>query len=505
MRGTPSGEFRARTVALLAAAVLLVTAPAAAARPHGPLHSSGRWIVDRSGRVVIFHGTNLVPPGPPGTPRHYGIGRRHLAFLARQGFRLIRLGTFYANVEPGPGRFSAAHLTAFARYARAVARSGMWTMPDFHQDLYNAKFLGRGFPDWMVIDDGAPNQPNPGFPGGYFVDPALERAYDNFWADIAGPGVTGIQTQFARGWRRTATRLAAVPRVLGYDIFNEPWPGTAWPGCANPAGCPPGGFDQTTLTSFSRRIANSIRSGDPHRIVFAEPNLMFDVGAATGLGDIGDRNAGLSFHDYCLGAAPGLPQIPDPAQSCRTGEQLTLDNAEAYARRTGAALVLSEFSDTKDPAVSRRITDLADAAMVSWTFWSYWAANGQIVKDPTRPPVASNLEQPLLDAIVRPYPYIVAGTPLRYGFDRATRVFRLSFDTAPVAAVSSAAARRPDSRVSEVIVPRRVYPGGRYVVSVSGARVVSHPGAADLRLRTAPGSGKVRVVVRPRRRSRRGG
>jgi hypothetical protein len=34
---------------------------------------------------------------------------------------------------------------------------------DYHQDGYAPKYNGNGFPDWMAIDDGLPNAPDPGF------------------------------------------------------------------------------------------------------------------------------------------------------------------------------------------------------------------------------------------------------------------------------------------------------------------------------------------------------
>jgi endoglycosylceramidase len=489
-------------VALAIALSLAAPAPAAAPGPatftsrsmtegpREPLHSAGRWIVDATGRVVIFHGTNLVPPGPPGTPADFGVGTRHLRFLADQGFRLIRFGTFYENVEPEPGKYDRGHIRELAEYARRIHDAGMFVMLDVHQDVYSPRYGGRGFPEWMVHDDGLPNQPQLGFPGNYFANLATNRAWDNFWADVPAADGIGIQAHFARGWELMARRFAFQRGVLGYDILNEPWPGTVWPLCASPSGCPPGGFDQTTLTEFSRRIADSIRASDPHRVIFAEPNLQFDVGAATGLGSIDDPNAGLSFHDYCLGAAPGLPRIPDPAGICEVGEQLVIDNAEVYSRRTGAALILTEFSDTKDPAVALRLTDIMDRAMMPWTFWSYWAAAGQILIDPEKPPAPSNLEQPLLDAVVRPYPYVVAGTPTSYGFDHETKTFTLELAATPVEA-----GRRLRNRISEIVLPRRVYPRGRYDAAVRGARVLSRRHADTLVLKTRRTAERVSVEV----------
>jgi endoglycosylceramidase len=390
-------------------------------------------------------------------------------------------------------------LESFARTQRQLAREGIFTLLDFHQDQLAPVYNGRGFPDWFLFDEGLPNGAQP-FPQGYFTNPALNRAYDNIWANASGPGGVGLQDRFADGWARVAARFAGEPRILGYDIFNEPWPGTEWPSCANPAGCPPGGFDQTELTAFSNRIIAAIRAADRRHLAFYEPNLQFDVGAATGHGRVDDDNAGFSFHNYCLGAAPGLPQVPDPVGACRdVGETLVFRNADAHAEDTGAALLMTEFGDTADPAIHERVAELADRFMVGWTDWAYMGSTGQIKIDNAGAPTPGNIRRERLEAVVRPYPRLVAGTPRSYGFDGAR--FELAFDTrsaaqlgfAPVGGAAGPKRFGSGAR-SEIVIPEARFDGG-YGVEVEGAEVTSKPGAGVLVLRTCAGAAAVRVRV----------
>ncbi|HYY23139.1 MAG TPA: hypothetical protein VE780_14800, partial [Thermoleophilaceae bacterium] len=81
--------------------------------------------------------------------------------------------------------------------------------------------------------------------------PALIRAFDRFWANSPGPGGVGLQDRLAAAWRHVAARFSSERRLVGYDLLNEPWPGSAWPTCAHPLGCPP--FDRGPLTMFYRR------------------------------------------------------------------------------------------------------------------------------------------------------------------------------------------------------------------------------------------------------------
>src|SRR4051794_9788983 len=91
---------------------------------------------------------------------------------------------------------------------RSLEKHGITPLLDFHQDLYNERFQGEGWPDWAVLDDGLPAQPQLGFPGNYLVQPALNRAFDNFWANAQGPGEVGLVDRYAAAWTRVAQAFA---------------------------------------------------------------------------------------------------------------------------------------------------------------------------------------------------------------------------------------------------------------------------------------------------------
>ena len=475
---------------LLIATALLAFVPHAVASPREPLGHSGRWITDSSGRVVMLRGVAVVPANGRFRPESLGFGRDDVRFLRSQGFNLVRLGLFSEAWEREPGEFDEEYLESYLLTHRLLADAGVFSLVDFHQDMLGERFQGRGFADWFIRDDGVPNQPQAGFPGNYLFNSALNRAYDNLWGNVAAPDGVGLQDHFGESWRRVAAAFAGRDHVAGYDIFNEPWPGSRWPSCANPEGCPPGGFDQTDLTAFSNRVIAAIRQADPVHLAFYEPNLQFDVGAATRHGKAEDPNVGMSFHNYCLGAAPGLPHAPDPAGLCRdVGERGVFQNAEEHSAETGATLLMTEFGDTDDAEIHQRMADLADEFMVGWTHWAYiGSAGGPLIEDPARPPTGDNVKQDMLAALVRPYPQVVAGTPERWGFDREARQFTLTYTT-----------RLPDgrparARKSEVFVPRLHY-GRRYRAEVAGGELVGGLGTQRLRLRACPGREAVELSV----------
>jgi endoglycosylceramidase len=482
---------------IAAAAAALVLAPAAfAAQPREPLGHEGRWVTDARGRVVILHGAAVVPDGFAEkqfeTAEEAGFRKADAKLLARYGFNIVRLGAFYGGYERAPGEFTEPYLDSFVRTQRLLARHGIFTLFDFHQDMLNPRYQGRGFADWFIQDEGLPNMPQAGFPGNYFLNPALNRAYDNLWANVTAPDGVGLQDHFAEGWRRVAARFARRSHVAGYDLLNEPWPGTEWPSCASTEGCPPGGFDQIELTAFHNRVIAAIRKADRRHTVYYEPNLQFDVGAKTGHGKVADPNAGFSFHNYCLGAAPGLPHAPDPAEICRDqGERRVFENAEAHVDKTGATLLMTEFADVQDATIHTRVTELADEYMVGWTVWGWFRAAGQIKQDPAKPPTRDNLNMDVLAAVVRPYPRIVAGTPTSYSFDPDTKRFEASFST------TLPDGRRARRRRSEIYIPRLHY-GRDYRVAVEGAKIVRGRGTQRLALRARRGAKSVTVTVTDR-------
>jgi endoglycosylceramidase len=426
----------------------------------------------------------MVYKRPPYQPSATGFGADDAAFLARNGFDVVRLGVIYAAVEPSPGVYDDAYLRGIASTVRTLGKHGIYTLLDFHQDQYNERFHGEGFPAWAVHDDGLPNVPDLGFPGNYTGMPALQHAFDHFWADT-----DGLQEHYAAAWGRVASKFAGNPNVLGYDLFNEPWPGTDWQSCIT--GCP--AFD-AQLGATERKAIAAIRAVDRRHLVWYEPNVLFNFGAArTQLPDLGDARAGMSFHDYCLGGSS--------AAACSKGEQGAIANAVARTKSTGDAALLTEFGATNDASVLTRVEDEADAQQMPWIEWAYCGCGDPttsaqpptaqaLVIDPSKPPTGSNVQAPTLAALARPFPRAIAGTPKNFGFSHGR--FTLTYST-----------RRPTGRGSfkpgtctAVFVPAVQYPHG-YRARVRGARVISKRGNGLLEVASRRGAKTVSVTVTP--------
>jgi endoglycosylceramidase len=304
----------------------------------------------------------------------------------------------------------------------------------------------------------------------------------------------GLQDRYGAAWAYVAQRFRDDANVLGYELLNEPWPGSTWQSCAQPVGCPD--FD-AKLTAFSQRMVRAIRRVDSRTPVIYEPNVLFNDGADTQMGAIGDPHALFAFHDYCLSAGGSGSN-----EGCDTFDNLVFANAEKHIQATGDASLMTEFGATDAADILDAMVTRADRNMVGWQEWHYCGcsdpttsgpgATQAIVIDPAKPPTGANVKAAKLALLTRPYPLAVAGTPESYGFDAASHTFKLRFST-----------RRADRQgafapgaISEIELPARQYPSG-YRLSVQGARVLSAPGADILTIASCPGAGEVAVSVAP--------
>jgi endoglycosylceramidase len=450
--------------------------------------------------VVVVHGINMVYKLPPYYPQAIGFGADDAAFLNSIGFDAVRVGVLWQAVEPRPGVYDDGYLRHIAATVATLSRYGIVSVLDFHQDQYNQRFQGEGFPDWSVQDDGLPAQPQLGFGADYIGMPALQHAFDHFWANSPGPGGIGLQDRYVAAWRHVASVFAGNPNLLGYEIMNEPWPGTIWSSCAQTQGCPT--FDTGPFAAFNRLAIRALRSADRRTLIWYEPQVLFNYGSNTNLPSLGDPRLGFAFHDYCLQFDFG-----GNTQSCPTFDDKVFANALAHTASTGDALMETEFGATMNPQILVPAIQRADRNMVSWLEWAYCGCNDPttsgpgaqqaIVLDPRRPPSGSNLNLPTLRILVEPYPRLVSGTPLSWGFDATTKRFDFHYSTTG----AGGHGRFAPGSVTEIAAPRFVY-GGRYAVQVTGGAIVSRRGSPTLQIGACRGARTVTVTIRPSGRNR---
>ena len=440
--------------------------PAAARGPVGMLSHEGRWFTDATGRVVLLHGTNFVQKFPPIPPADAGFDEDDAAYLAEQGFNVVRLGAVFGAIMPEPGRIDRAYVDSVVGTARLLARHGIYVQLDFHQDGYGPYTHGNGFPEWATLTDGLPNPPDP-FPTYYVTNPAMQRAFDSFWENRPGPDGVPLQEHYAAAVRAVATTAADEPLVLGYDLMNEPWPGTEYEACFT--GCPE--IEQARLGAFGERMTAAIRAVDPVHFVFSEPWVLFNFGrTATALSGIGAPASALSFHVYA--ATPEL-------------DEGVVENGIAASAR-GDAILITEFGATGNVATIERLTDAFDVRLVPWVFWTW---DEHMIRDTRRPPTPDNVHQDVVAALARPYASATNGTPESFSYDPPTRTLDYAWRT--TRPDGSAA---PDALPTTIVLPPAAY-GAGWTAEANGGRVLSGPCARVLAVVNDPGAVRVEVRV----------
>ena len=113
-------------------------------------------------------------------------------------------------------------MTKLEQTISLLARHGIYSLVDMHQDAMNEVFAGEGFPNWAVCTDGITPVAyrNVAAWGVNQIDAGMAQAQGHFWTnDVVG----NLQGAYDQIWAKVASRLAGNPWVIGYDPFNEPF------------------------------------------------------------------------------------------------------------------------------------------------------------------------------------------------------------------------------------------------------------------------------------------
>jgi endoglycosylceramidase len=386
-----------------------------------------------------------------------------------------------------------------------LARYGIYSLLDMHQDVYNEAFGGEGAPNWAVCTDGVTPKPVRGVANWSvnYTGPGVTTAYGHFFTnDVVGD----LQGELDSVWARIAAKERGDPWVIGYDPFNEPYgpglnsqpnnpafdaelecfyTGRAHPGLdqnGNPVTCP--------ADDPQEGLIPRIEAADPTHLVAYEGNYDTDSGVPNHIGSMDFPRLVLNFHDYCFLHVPNGPEPSDFTSVCTPYEEYAFtqhaqerSNDASAAQPGGPAELLTEFGATTDTADLGRITADADANLVGWIYWQWINYDN----DPTSshasalwPPRAATSSQ--LAVLSQTYATAVAGVPTSMSFDPATGAFSLEY--------------RADKAVTAptvIVVPVSThYPKG-YCAKASGGRITS--GSGSSRLDVANGSAAVVTVT----------
>lgn len=431
--------------------------------PESPKARSGpRFLSDESGRALILRGTNVESAAKSEALHRISLTDEEIRFMGREmGFNFVRYLIFWDRMEPEPGRYDESYLDQIVTDIERFHQAGMWVLVDMHQDVYAARFCCDGAPEWAIRDNGEPFELQENWAFNYF-EPAVKAAFDNFWAHTDGDH-PDLQDHYVAMWRHVANRLKTVPGILGYDIMNEPHPGSDFDTTeilTRAESESSRDFDRNKLGPFHQRAIDAIRKADNERFIFFEPRY----------GSPG--NGSPSYHEPLvdpregesrLAYAPHLYSFGLEAKGAYSKNDTTFalweKERRAEIERQEMPLVLGEwglaYGATDAERYVRELAEMSERMLLGWAHWSW---------DPSGPEGWSLYNRstktlnPMFDVIDRPYPRATAGEPTLLHFDLPTSTLRFEWEE-----------REGITGETEVFVPMARETPSAYTVTLSDA------------------------------------
>ena len=368
--------------------------------PEPAFRVENGFIVDADNRVLIPRGYNYAndhkfPHAETGTFFPAWQSPDDFQEMRRHGFNSVRLLLTWEAVEPQRGVYDDRFLDLLDERIAWAAAAGQWVILDMHQDVYSRSFLGDGAPAWAVDSDGLPFVPQ----GQWylnFLSPAVQRAIDNFFNNK-----NGFLDHFVEAWAQVVRRVRHRPGVLGYNLLNEPFPGSK--------ALTVDVADREVMNPFYQKLLDTLAPLDARRLFFLEPNA---VRTNVYAGAFPSKMGPFTGAD---GRVVFSPHLYDPAVTV-TGQydgnparlQSNVTALAGEAVRLDAALWVGEWSVWDGRVINEQAfladqLDAMDDALAGWSFWNF-SRNPQDLTSPTQSPS-------FLDQLARPQLSRIAGTP----------------------------------------------------------------------------------------------
>ena len=510
-----------KLVYILAVAAAMLLVPVAGASSFVTVRN--QQFIDPEGRQVLMHGASVINKsrGDNYQPR---VTDQDFAQMHAWGWNCIRLGILWDGIEPQINQFDEEYLKKLDGLIAQAKAHDIYVFLDMHQDLYSYKY-SDGAPEWATLID---DQAHPAGGGAvwddaYLTSPAIQRAFDNFWANKACSDGVGVQDHFAASWKKVADRYKNEPAVIGYDLFNEPNIGSGnlqameaileavaraitekdgpaaavTPGevlvqwmtgegrsklmarlkemdiynklldAGGPAFSP---FEATQMVAMFQRVRDAIRTVDINHSIFLETSMSANMGMATGVAPVTDADG---KPDALQAFAPHAYDIvvdtKDLALASEERLELIYRRHAETGKRMNMPVLIGEWGalGCGSPAIlptARFNIAMIEKYLLNETYWAYEGKLGH--------GACSEVFQ-------RPFPVRTNGLLVSYKTDFATGKFTCTWKEDPA-----------------VKAPTKVYLPKRFFGSHDAARVTP-PGGGFTVEPVAGDMGAVQLVIAP--------
>jgi endoglycosylceramidase len=435
--------------------------------PDWRLVADGTSFKDGLGRTVFLRGVAAGGRSKfaPYVPFDYPDGgyatalAAYMDHAAAWGIDVVRVPFTWAALEPTQGSDDADWLSRYDQLLDAAWARGIWTIIDFHQDVYSESFCGDGFPGWTIPDAGPYAHDCPQWQLEYFSNTGVQQAFDRFW-DAGSP----VQSAYLAAWNVMIARYKDKPGVLGFEPFNEP----GWGSADEPT------FTATTLTAFYSAVIPIFNAAAPQALVFVDPPGEDGTLVSTTLGRP-DGGTGIVFAPHYY-----------PVEGAASDEKAGLGVWQGIGQAWGVPVFVGEFGASHtavgSTAYMEAVFNALDALSLSGSEWEYSVESEEWNSETDSIVAADGGDYPVATAVQRPYARAVAGTNVAQSFDTSTKTFTLSYQAS--------------DGVSEVALPANLYPNG-YDVTVTGACDDATSVKGRILLKPAAGATAVSLTIAP--------
>ena len=394
---------------------------------------------------------------------------------------VVRLGVMWQGVEPEKDKFNHTYLDVMRNLTIRLGNAGIYTIVDFHQDVLSRKFCGDGVPDYIVDEYLGPLQTDcsgvlgrffraigicksfakdykypldeEGYPQLsycrsshftlYHTAPEVASAFDAFLAS------TRVHQRVGLYFEKLAQTFADVPSVLGYDLFNEPFPGDVY---RKPWLLRSNAKTYRNLNRLYDTLHMAIRKFDREKIVFFEPfpfpgtfPVLGGLSQSSAFehvpgGPVYSNRSAMSYHLYSCATGKAVCSTPTGDPKEKLGKRLDkfvqkkinmyMDDVDrigggSFLTEFGACSSFSSCYDELD-----RVTNFANQHFQSWAYWQYKYFGDVTTQFGTFQGLYhddGSIQMRKVAILARPYARAIAGEPIRMHFDPKTRVFELTF------------------------------------------------------------------------------
>ena len=435
----------------------------------GFIRVKDQMFVDYLGRQVILNGINLINKNQMDnyvcalTPETFSKVRQF-------GFNVIRLGIIWDGLEPEAGVYNEDMFKCLDERIQWAKENDLYVIIDMHQDLFSVKY-SDGAPVWATLDEGKPHHTGEVWSDSYLISPAVQTAFDNFWENTPVEDSIGVQDHYANLWKYIAERYADETTVVGYDIMNEPFPGSLaneimltmvqaygqWLAEETGQKLPEAeklfamwnsiegrhnvlktmedttvykrvllsttdiihDFEKGQLMAMYEKVGQAIREVDTNHILFIEHSYFCNPGVPSGIQPLKDaegkidRKVAYTPHGYDL-----LVDTEAYKEASTARVEYLFKTAKKTADRLNMPMLVGEWGawGSNEGAYvhqADKIMRLFESQQSSQTYWAYY----------------NNIEKnSFFKVLTKPYPTAVAGEIIKYSYDWENEIFTCEWE-----------------------------------------------------------------------------